>query len=305
MAKISFSKPGAAPASPVTASAVAQAPSTQAAAPVAAPAPAPVVEVTSTVVTEAAPAVQAAPVAQIQTAPTPECGVPAVIPPSSSEVAKAPAFYDDESLDPGDLVLPRLNIVQKVGELSNVHPPGSIILGGQLILATAPVGNAVSPAIRLVILGFQPTTFVEKVEGGLRGNFYRTEQDVVKAGGTLDWNEHKATNKPLYQRLATALAMIEQPAGLDASAFPNELCGKRYALALYSMKGTAYTNAAKHFKSARKIGHLKTNGYRGGFWTFASQLKKFDANYAYIPVVKPAEQTSEELRAAVKDLIGF
>jgi hypothetical protein len=238
--------------------------------------------------------------------PTPEIGVPAVIATPENGVTKQqPAFYDDETLDPGDLVLPRLNIVQKVGELSNVFPSGSVLLNGQLVLAKAPEGSSKSTVINLMIVGFQPTTFTEKVEGGLRGRFFRKESDVVASGGTLDWNEHKATKKPLYQRLATALVLIEKPEGLDASSFPMKVGGKNWALALYSMKGTSYTNAAKHFKTARQVGHLQEHGYRGGFWTFQSQLKKFESNYAFVPVVTPNGTSTEEFRTALKNLIGF
>ena len=208
----------------------------------------------------------------------------AVVTGAEAPAVPAPAFFDDESLDVGDLVLPRLAIVQKVGELSNVFAPGTVLLNGQLVLQAAPQGSALSKEIRLLIVGFNPTIFVEKVEGGLRGNTFKTEQEVVNAGGTLDYNEAKARKIPKYDRSATAMLVIEAPAVVDVNSFPIEIEGKRYAFALYTMKGTAYTNAAKHFKSSRKIGQLR-EGYRFGWWTFQSQLKKFGDNYAYIPVV--------------------
>jgi hypothetical protein len=218
-----------------------------------------------------------------------------------------PAFYDGDegAFDPGDLVLPRLNIVQKVGDLSNVFPPGTIVLGAQLVLTEAPVQLAVSKPIRIVLLGLQPTTFSEKLEGGARGNYFRTEKEVVDAGGTLDWNEAQVTEKQLYQRVCLGLVAVEQPAGIDGSMFPHTFDGKNYALALYTMKGTAYTNAARHFKSARKIGHLRTTGYRYGSWSFASQLKKYGSNFSYIPVLKPADATTEAFRDQLKALLGF
>jgi hypothetical protein len=100
------------------------------------------------------------------------------------------------------------------------------------------------------------------------------------------------------------MILIEQPEGLDAESFPTTIEGKQYALALYTMKGTSYTNAAKAFKSARKIGHLK-EGYRTGFWSFQSQLKKFSDNFAYIPVVRANGASTPEFRAAITDLLGF
>lgn len=268
----------------------------------------PVAEVVIETVTTVAPVVAttatgpatAGPIITDNAAPAGAVAVVPTLPPP----AKQTSFYDDESLDAGDLVLPRFNIVQKVGELSNVFAPGSILLNGQLVLADAGKGTDKSKEIKVLIVGFQPTVYTEKVEGGLRGNMFRSEQEVVAAGGTLDWNEATATKRPLYQRLATAMILVEQPEGCDASSFPTTIEGKNYALALYSMKGTSYTNCAKHWKSARKIGHLR-GGYRTGFWTFQSQLKKFTDNYAFVPVVKAAGSSSAAFQAAIKDLIGF
>lgn len=220
-------------------------------------------------------------------------------------VEKAPSYFDDESIDPSDLQLPRFNIVQKVGELSNNFKPGSLLLNGQLVLQDGGQGTTPSKPINILVVGFQPTIFVERVEGGLKGNMFRTEQEVEKANGTLDWNEAQATGKTIYQRSCTALLLIEQIEGIDESSFPNPIGGKNYALALYTMKGTSYTNGAKHFKSARKIGHLRKNGYRGGFWTLQSQLKKFGENFAYIPVVKPTGQSTPEFRKELLELLGF
>lgn len=227
--------------------------------------------------------------------------------------APPPAFYDgeqEEGFDEGDLVLPRLAIVQKVGDLSNVYPGGSIILGGQLVLAEPGKEMNPSGSIRVVVLGIQPTCYAEKLEGGARGNYFRTQEEVVKANGTLDWNESKRTEKQLYQRVALAMLAIEQPANLDGTAFPYAVDGKNYALTLYTMKGVAYTNAARHFKSARKMGHLRDEptikrGYRHGIWTLQSQLRKYGSNYAYAPVVKAAGPTSEAFRAGVLELLKF
>ena len=99
--------------------------------------------------------------------------------------------------------------------------------------------------------------------------------------------------------------LVEQPEGVDATSFPHAIEGKNYALALYTMKGVAYTNAARHFKSAKKIGHLRETGYRGSFWQFSAKLEKYGSNYAYRPALKPAEVTTQVLRDTVKSLLGF
>lgn len=316
MSRVSFAKPGAAPEVPATAPVV-TVPPLAPVAPVTAPvaegqpvttAPA---ETAPAAATETAPVAEAAPVAQTEaTIATPTVTIQdnantAVIPaPSQAVDAPRPAFFDDDSLDVGDLVLPRFNIVQKVGELSNNFAPGTLLLNGQLVLQAAPQGSVLSKPVKMLVIGFNPTVFVEKVEGGLRGKTFKTEQEVVNAGGTLDFNEAKQLKKVKYDRSATAMVLIEQPEGLDVNSFPTQIEGKNYVFALYTMKGTAYTNAAKHFKSARKIGQLR-EGYRHGWWTLSSQLKKFGENYSYIPVVNAIGPSTEALRAAVREFLGF
>lgn len=251
---------------------------------------------------EVAPAATAAvPAPEAQNSTTALATVPPPQPPARSQGT----FCDDENIDPGDLVIPRLNIVQKVGEMSNIHTPGSIVLDGRLVLADAPKASDKSKPVEVIVLGLRPKQYVEKVEGGLRGNLFNTPEEVVAKGGTLDYTESKALNKPLYQTLVTALCFVAQPEGVDAASFPYEFDGKRYALSLYSMKGTSYTNAAKPLMTARKIGHLRTTGYRGGAWKLSSQLKKFQTNFAFVPVLEFGTFTTPEFQTWTRELLGF
>lgn len=307
MAKVSFSKPGTnslvpsptdipveATATPVTAP---EQPRTQTATTPSSP------EVAAPA-TAAAPA-SPAPAAVMTVTPSP--GVPAVIAPAGvpATTTSNPGFYDDENISAKDLTLPRYNIVQKVGELSNLFQGGAIVLGGALELAGAPKPNAESTPVRFLVVGLQPKKYVEKVEGGMRGNVFDMEEQVVKAGGTLDFNEAKLPGKTLYQTLITALILVERPANLDATAFPLEHAGKQYALALYSMKGTSYTNAAKHILTARKMGRC-VKGFRYGWWSCTSKLKAYSGgNASFIPVLRPQEESTPELRAFLTELLGF
>lgn len=277
MAKVSFSKTPSATA--------------------AAAAPAPAAPVTE-VVTEAAPVqpVAVAPVTAVATVPQNQVPAPA-----------APRPFDDENIETTDIVIHRLNIAQRVGDLGLAFTPGSLVYNQTLELIPAPLPNAVSLPIRFLVIGFQPKKYVEKVPYGTQGgNVFETEQEVVSAGGSLDYTEAQTKGIPYYERLATALLFVEKPDHLDAEAFPHEIDGKRYTLALYAMKGSSYTAAAKVLMTARKIGHLRSGGYRSGFWTFQTMLKKFqNGNSAFVPLIKPAGQTSPALQTAVKELIGF
>jgi hypothetical protein len=233
--------------------------------------------------------------------------------PSTTAVATRPSNpvptpYSDENIGLHDIILPRLNLVQKVGELSNVFDHGSLLLNGEQVLFTCPKDPkaAVTP-LNILVLGFQPSKYVEKVEGGGRGGSYNTPAEVVEAGGTIDYNESKATGKPLYQESKTALVLIEKPEGVDDANFPHEFEGKKYCTALWTMKGTAYTHGAKVLLTARKIGKLRgPAGYRTAFYTLASKLTSFNNQWYYIPVLKPSVDTTEAFRNWVKDeVVGF
>lgn len=244
--------------------------------------------------------------------PTGTAAIPPVtqavaVPPQSAPPSSSNAFGgdDDDDMVPGDLVLPRLNIVQKVGEMSNIFRPGDIVLDAALVIADAGKEMQPSASIRVMVLGLQKTYFAEKLEGGQRGRTFQTEADVVAAGGTLDWNESQRLNKSLYQRVCTGLFLIEKPANVTDEKFPYVIAGKNYALALYTMKGVGYTNAARHIKTAKKIGHLRGVGYRGGFWTLCSKLEKYGQNFAFKPVLKQADATTEAFRNEVQALLGF
>jgi hypothetical protein len=214
-----------------------------------------------------------------------------------SEVT-APAPFGDEDIPMEDVTLPRLNIVQKVGELSDNFEHGAIIFNNDQVLPRP---------VKVLVLGFAKKRFVEKVEGGGRGMIVDSEAEVVQAGGTLDYNEAKATDKPLFQRLATALLLIECPEGVDKLNFPHEYNGKNYAVGVWNMKGTAYTNGAKIIFTARKLGALRgAAGYRSAFWTTDTKLTKRENNSYYIPVLKLSEVTTAEFRDWITNsVVGF
>lgn len=201
-----------------------------------------------------------------------------------------PAAFNDEEDDVrmDEVVFPLLNIVQKSGELSDKFAFGDVILDLSVVLPQP---------VEILVLGFAPLRYVEKVDGGGRGMIVDSESAVVEMGGTTDWNESKKLRKPLFQRLATALILVKQPEGTEASRFPFDHDGTRYALAKWNMKASAYNSAAKRIKSAKKIGHLRGVGYRGGWWKISTEEKRNDAGKPYmIPVLEAGEFTTPEFR---------
>lgn len=270
---------------------------------------APVIDVQAEVV-KAPEAVNTTPATDIPTAPV--TNAVAVVPPALvARPADNPFSYNDEDIGFGDIILPAINIVQKVGELSNIFTPGEIVLNQSIVIhepANKERQKAGHPPLLFTVLGFRPRRYVEKKAGGQQGHLFNTEAEVVAAGGTLDYKEAKSTNKPLYQTLSTALILLQKPEHLadeDHLNFPNECEGKWYALALWSMKGTAFTNAAKVIFTARRLGHLKTTGYPAQAWSLTTKLEGYSGDtFAHIPVIKPGPKNTEKFAELVREVLG-
>src|SRR6266566_1004863 len=88
------------------------------------------------------------------------------------------------------VVLPRINVAQNIGQLQDTFDSGTIVLARQTVLflppdidlTTGTVRRTATPPAIMTVLGFRKTRFVEKTKGGAKGLIVQTEQDVVRAG---------------------------------------------------------------------------------------------------------------------------
>ncbi len=298
------------------------------------PTPDPAVNVTTTTTVAAAvPAADVTPVAAIPTAPAP---LAVAAPEAAKELSKHnPTSFDEEDIGYEDIKVPRLNIVQKVGDLSNVFEGGELILDQTVPIHTPAFIHPSDPSkntpgtglLNIVILGFRRRQFVEKVGGGKMGMMLNSEEDVAAKGGTLDYNEWKDSiksaeaggppAKKYFEKLATALILIEKPSSVtdaDNVIFPYEVEGKFYALALWGMKGISYTNGAKAFFTARKSAKTAfriknptlpdSTRYSDNIWAITTRMKDYFGNFAYHPVVRTNGKTSDALRGLCDAILG-
>jgi hypothetical protein len=275
--KVSFSRPSSSAPKPVTADAP---PKTVE--PTAAPAPAVVQN------PEPAPAPQQE-----------QRQVPAA--PAQSQ-AVVPSYYGgEEETDAADIRFPRLNIAQKTSAAELVK------LGlGQFILNK---DTALGEKIRLVVCGFSPKKYSEKVKyGSPMGAMAGSLQEVDALGGTPVWRESKenaksGSTKPWFQPMVTALLLIEQPENLDSDRFSYELDGKVYAPAVITLKSTSYVSCFVKLNSEQKLGLLRA-GYPTRFIEVSSVLVPFTSGEAYQPQVKVLGETGPQLRAEASKLRG-
>lgn len=234
-------------------------------------------------------------------------------------VATYDGGFDDGEISLDDIVIPRLNLVHRVGDLGLIFNPGEIVLNVTTVVyepENKEKGVPGSGPLVVVPIGFKKITFCEKTVGGAKGRMLRSEAEVVANNGTLDYNEAKSSKgtKQYFERYATALLLIRQPVELlpdeEKQIFTHSIDGANYTLAQFSSKGTAYTAFAKRLMTERKIGFLREGGYPSFSWFFATTMKSYPkegggVNLVPVPLLKPGAKTTQAVRDYIKDSLGF
>jgi hypothetical protein len=253
--------------------------------------------------------------AEKATAPAPT-SVPAVQN-KNSALGPTGLILGDRIPEFDEIILPRLNIVQNIGELRNSFDVGSLVFNqtvalytpGKINEKTKVVEREATPPIILTVLGFKPTRFCEKCEGGVRGMIVNTEHQVRAAGGTLDyaeWKLKKESGMKRFEQMADALVAIERPDRMpdDETTFVYPVEKTKVALALWAMRGTSYTAAAKRvFFTQRAVGCL-----RGGYPTWAYAVSTREETYpggnkAWIPICLPVRKNTDKFLDFVRSVL--
>lgn len=189
-------------------------------------------------------------------------------------------FVSDRKPGLTEIRLPRINLVASVGTLKDSFTPGSYVFNQRVTLYTPPLINtktstierAGTPPLNVTYLAFRPMRWAQNVKGGARGLICNSEAEVVKAGGTTNFKEWQLKAKDgmlRFDPLEDCLIAIERPEICedDDTVFVFPVDGKKYALAIYGMKGSAWTVLKDTVHSDRSIGCL-----RGGYETHSYAL---------------------------------
>lgn len=243
------------------------------------------------------------------TAPAPAAATPAASPavPASGAIAPVPKndLMGDYIPDFKDIFFPRLNIAQNIGDLKDSFAPGTIVLNQETTLfvpqafneKTKAVTREATAPLQIVVVGFRKTRFVEKTVGGVRGMIVDTEEAVLANSGTTnykEWELKKAAGMKLFQPLADALVAIQRPdiCADDDTVFVYEVEGAKYTLAMWGMKGTAYTAAKKYFFTPRRMGCLRDGYYTRRFSLTTREDQYGGGNRAWVPVAVVGDKTT-------------
>lgn len=184
-----------------------------------------------------------------------------------------------------DIRLPRLNLVQKVGDLSNLFSPGVFLFNKEVVLSDGktPINLTV---LRLKKMYQQAIPYGTSDEMPLSFN---TAAEVVAIGGSLRWGEEN-----YYSEIAHVQVAIAMPADCPEELqplFPHEVGGEAYGLAMWTLTGSGFTSAGKTLITAAST--LLRAGLHTGRFNLTSELKKNAKNSWLAPVIKFAGKHSE------------
>lgn len=267
-------------------------------------APPPVIDVPATATT---PTTQV-PAAGPQTEGS-QCTALSVVPKTGTDIQKF--ILDDYCPGFKDIILPRLNIAQALGEIGKTFDAGTIVFGGNLALWTPPIfdkktGNpirAAGPPLTICCLGYHSLRFVEKVQGG-GGMIVNSEAEVRANGGTLDYNEwklKKAAGMRRFEYLMDTVIAVKRPEHIpdDGKTFVFAVGKDKYVIALWALKGAAYTAAIKGFFNREKVMGCMREGLATWHVYLTTRMKPFKTpeggdGEAWIPVLVAAEKSNDE-----------
>jgi hypothetical protein len=176
-----------------------------------------------------------------------------------------------------DIVLPRINLVQKTGPLvDSGMVPGSFVFDKEVNLSNGKDPLSIT-VLRLV------KQYKQKLEYGDPSTplVFTTQQEVIDNGGSLRYGEPN-----YFQEIAHLFLAIAKPENISeehASHFYREHNGKQYTNAVYTVASTAFTSVGK---KVIKAGYSQLrDGLWLGEWKLKSELQKNTKGSWYIPEV--------------------
>ena len=227
---------------------------------------------------------------------------PAVV--DRTETAVVPASHwgggqVEGEVDAGDIRLPRINLVQKSGELGDLFSPGSFVFNREIQLSDG------KEPMELVALRIrkQYQEALEYDPDGPSPKVFNTSAEVREAGGHFNYDAKDEGG--YYKEIAHILCLIEAPKNASEEQrdfFIYEHDGRNYALAMWTVTGGAYTAVAKTLFTAA-AGHLRA-GLHLGKWTIVSTKKSNGSCSWYVPAIRAAGKTTPEFQEFAASLLN-
>lgn len=194
-----------------------------------------------------------------------------------------------------DLAIPRMNLVAKSGELSNVFPPGSFVYNREVI-----IGDGKVPC-EITILRMNKFYLQDLVYGsGEMPKSFSSLRDVRAAGGVLAYDPTAEEGSDKYSEALTCIVLVKSPAK-EHPLFPFEQAGSSYGLAQWLLTKSAYRQTAKKLFTDSQMA-LKA-GIDTATYGLTSEIKTNSAGSWYVPTVKMGKKHDAPFIEFVRGLV--
>jgi hypothetical protein len=226
-------------------------------------------------------------------------------PPTSGDIPGIGGVIGD--YEESDFRLPRINIVQSVGPLSEDFDPGAVVLNKDIIVLPASTDPKVwGDPLNVTVLNAKKQ-FSENLpyDSDETPETVDTLDEVHERGGWIDWRNDE---KPPWRPMLTALVLIEAPTEELAEEFSIQgPDGKAYELALWTMKGSAYSRAGKAINTAARFAlRNKETGLpelHKGKWTLQVRREKLGTNLVFVPRLRQHGKHDDEFIEFITTLL--
>lgn len=184
-----------------------------------------------------------------------------------------------------DSRLPRLNMRQKSseGDLQENFEFGDLVFARKIKLADAETSVIVVP----IVSGKDYQQKVKFGEG--QGVVYRTAQEVLDNGGTLDYSKEAVNDQIYFGPRAHIQFAIKAPEGMsesDLNFFPFENGGDRWSMSIFTVASSAFTSLAKELETLRRHNMIMLKGLVYGSLEMSTKYKQKLNQEWYVPIVK-------------------
>ena len=197
-------------------------------------------------------------------------------------------------IDPTDINMPKLNIVQGVGRLSEGFNPGQIVYDGEIALS-----DGATP-IEFTILSARKQYIENLVYGAeARPRVFNTLSEVWSAGGTIEWHAGK---RPSYVPVLHVMVLFKVPQCVEIP-FSMEYKGEHYRLAVWTLRGMVYNKAGKKILIESMYGLPEGPHY--GKWRLSTKREKVGHNSIFVPVIRCEERHCDDFVKFVTSLTNL
>lgn len=210
--------------------------------------------------------------------------------PPTQQIAER-SYTDDEDVTgeftSDDQIFPKINIVQRTGELCETFQPGEIVLNKSIVIG--------GPGKALCVI---PLKFKKQYQESLpyddprEARIFDTAREVIEAGGKTEYDK---PGSGYFGPIGRILFLVEKPADLPEhldAYFPYVCGGKSYVIAGFTAAKTGYTAVGMPLAQQKSA----KGSIRGTVWELTDFLKKNGGNAWYNAKLTPVGTTPQEVK---------